>query len=128
MMITLVALLGLLEGVNISMQQNLKNLQRDEAVKVAEDWMSQLRAKSFDNLSTCSNAAGNPSCTQVPARYQYPDQHAPSRLRGLNQDFYTVIRTTWLSPDSLAAEVAVRVRWKFKNMSTAYEVHNVKSQ
>ena len=107
--IALIALMGLLQALDVVSARNLQNQRRDEAVQVAEDWMNRFRTVPFNALSTA-----------------YTPLRVPSRLRG-GVGNYTVIRSTVMAPDNTAALLSVRVRWRFKNISTTHEVNSVRS-
>jgi hypothetical protein len=118
-LITTVVLLGLLKSVEIATEQNLKTLARDEITHVAEARMNSFRALPFDMISTCS------SCPNY--RYDYAPETVPSRMRGVNKT-YTLSRYTIVSTDKTSVDLAVRVKWTFKNTSSSYEMHTVRSQ
>lgn len=50
--ILMVGLLGLLQTINVAVDQNLNNVFRNEAVTVVDEMMMEKRAKAFDSLST----------------------------------------------------------------------------
>lgn len=50
--ILMVGLLGLLQTINLSLQHNLTTQLRNEAVSVADDFMSREISKTFDLIST----------------------------------------------------------------------------
>lgn len=50
--ILMVGLLGLLQVINVAVDQNLGNVFRNEAVMVVDEAMIKKRAKAFDSLST----------------------------------------------------------------------------
>lgn len=50
--ILMVGLLGLLQTINVAIDQNLNNVFRNEAVTVVDEMMMKKRAKAFDSLST----------------------------------------------------------------------------
>ena len=50
--ILMVGLLGLLQTINIAVDQNLGNVFRNEAVTVVDELMMKKRAKAFDSIST----------------------------------------------------------------------------
>lgn len=118
MVITMVALLGLLQAVTIVTEQNLQNMQRDEAVQIAEDWMTRFRAMNFSNIQTC------PACTG--RVYNYPAETAPSRLRG-GRGTYTVNRSTVVSSDGTQINTGVIVQWIYKGKVNTHEVHSIRS-
>lgn len=50
--ILMVGLLGLLQTINVAVDQGLGNVFRNEAVTAVDDLMMKRRAKAFDSLST----------------------------------------------------------------------------
>jgi len=116
--ITLVALLGLLQAIAVVSEQNLQNMQRDEAVQVAEGQMNQFRVLPFSQIVTCA------ACTD--SLYTYPVTIAPSRLRG-GAGTYSVTRTTVVSADLSQINTGVKVEWTYKGKLTSHEVHSIRS-
>lgn len=49
--ILMVGLLGLLQTINVAVDQNLNNVFRNEAVTVVDEMMMKKRARAFDSLS-----------------------------------------------------------------------------
>ncbi len=118
MMITLVGLLGLLQAVDLAMEHNLKNQLRDEAVLLAEQWMGDLKARGFSQLSGVS--APNTS---------FSPRTVASQLRGRNIS-YTVNRqcVAMNPPASTAARMTVTVTWVYKGVSYSHTVISLRSQ
>jgi type IV pilus assembly protein PilV len=100
--IILVGLLGLLQSLNIAMDQNFKNQQRDEVVHVAESVMNDMRGKVFGNESTSTLTI-------------------PSKLRASNSR-YVVRRSVDVITAGQTNQYRVDVRYKFKNFSTYHSV------
>ncbi|MCX5804652.1 MAG: prepilin-type N-terminal cleavage/methylation domain-containing protein [Proteobacteria bacterium] len=50
-----ISMMGILETVVFSIQQNLNNFSRNESVKIAEQRMNELRNSSFTSLSSGSS-------------------------------------------------------------------------
>jgi len=50
--ILMIGLLGLLQTINVAVDQNLGNVFRNEAVTVVDEMMMKKRAKTFDSIST----------------------------------------------------------------------------
>ena len=120
LLITMVGLMGLLQAINIATEQNLRNSTRDEALQIAENYMSQLRARPFAQISAKAPSPSYPSSSR-----DYPVIYEPSRLRGVSKK-YTVIQTvTGLSDSSKL--VQVRARWRFKNTSTSQILQTIVS-
>lgn len=112
MSIILISLLALLHSVNIAMEYNLKNQMRGEAVRVAEEAMSNMRSRAFDTVS---------AATMI----------IPSRLRNLNRS-YTVKRSIVAIPNPTSTVVSrqyqVDVKWLYKNVSTTHSIVSVRSR
>jgi type IV pilus assembly protein PilV len=105
MVIMLVGLLGLLQSVNIATEYNLKNHLRDEAGRIAQNTMDDMRTSPFGSVF-------NPITT------------VQSRIRN-SQKGYTVRRTvTAMSTGS--REYQVGVRWKYKNYSATHSIVSVR--
>jgi hypothetical protein len=121
-LITVVVLLGLLTAVEFATFQNIQVQIRDEMAQVADSQMSTFRALPFTAISTCKNTG----C--IGSLYTYGMYSTPSKLRGLTRK-YKVFRSTIVTSDGTAVDLGVRVRsWAYKNMSTAIEIHSVRSQ
>ncbi len=114
-LILMVGMLGLLQAINLSMDVNLRNQVREEAVNVGEGAMNELRNKGFDNISVATPA------TQA---YNYAPYLVQSKIRGTSRS-YTVSRSsTVISPASgvgqpVTKQLGVVVQWTYKG--TTYE-------
>lgn|SRR6185369_234113 len=112
MVIMLIGLLGLLQSVNIATEFNLKNQMRSEVVRVAQDAMSDMRARPFDTVS---------ATTMV----------VPTRLRNINRS-YVVKRSIVAIPNPTGTVASrkyqVDVKWMYKNVSTTHSVMSVRSR
>ena len=126
MLVMVVGLMGLLKSVEVATVQNLQNQMRDEAIQVTERQLSLWRSVPFASISTCLTNGTQSTCSATPPTYQYTPVPVPSQLRGVNRT-YMVTRSTIAAPDGSAVDLGVRVKWSFKNMSTAHEVHTVRS-
>ena len=112
MLIAVIGMFGVLETINVTLQHNLKNELRSEAIKVGERYMTELRGKRFDRLSTA-----------------YSSFAATSKVRGGSKS-YTVERTTApLAYDDLgeptSKQLQVVVKWAYKNISSQNRVVSV---
>lgn len=120
MVVSLVGLLGLVQAMNYAAEMNLKNQQRDEAVQIAEDQMARFRDVPYGSAFSQLSTATAPDY----GKYVYAPKSVQSRVRSGGS--YTVIRTTNVTDADSRVDLGVRVRWKFKNSSTAHEVHSVR--
>jgi type IV pilus assembly protein PilV len=113
MLILVVAMLGLLQSINLAMEMNLRNQLRDEAVSVGERTMNEFRGKGFDNISV-------PSVTSQ--LYTYRTYSVASKLRGTNRK-YGVSRSAMTlataSSQPVTKQLNVNVTWTYKGI--AYE-------
>ncbi len=117
MVITLVALMGLLQSVQIVNETNLRNQMREEAVRLGGKQMNDLMSASY----------GSPSTQDMFANYS-----VRSSLRGLTNKYYiqTVrqpITGTSTTPANSKLAV-VTVHWRFKTFSTTLQMSSIKSQ
>lgn len=114
--ITMVALLGLVEAVGIATMHNLKNQLRDEAVLIGEERMADLQKRPFGQMST-----------------SFAPRTVPSRVRGTERGFTVnrreALRSSVNLPDGLTNtyELSVRMAWTYKNISSNYEVRALKT-
>lgn len=112
MAILLIGLLGLLNSVEIAMEHNLKNQMRGEVTRIAEEAMSDMRARPFDSVS---------ATTMV----------IPTKLRNIQRS-YTVKRTIVAIPNPTATTTSrqyhVDVKWLYKNVSTTHSIVTVRSR
>ena len=106
--ILMVGILGLLQTVNVAINHNLNSQIRNEAVSVADWYMSKELSKSFDLVST------TPSNTLVNRKI----------LNGFKN--FSVQRTgTTLSNSK---QVNYVVKWKHKNATYTHETNSVVSK
>lgn len=105
MVIMLVGLLGMLKSVTVALEYNLKNHQREEVVRVAEDIMNGMRTQPFAAVFT-------------------PITTVSSKLRTGNGR-YRVTRTV-SAMSSGSKQYQVDVRSAFKNVSTTHSIVSVR--
>ena len=109
-LVMIVGMLGLLEMINVTLQNNLKNQLRAESVRVGERCMAQLRGRAFDNIFG--------SYTVV-----------PSKIRGSAINYSVERSTQVLATDGhsnpTSRQLTVVVKWGFKNISSQNTVVSV---
>ena len=110
--IILVSLFAVLKAVEVGSENNIRNMKREEAVRVAEEKVAYFQALPFSAISTPRT---------------YPDETVKSRFRGYSSFAYTVVtntqkHTTNSVPPVNSMLIDIRVRWKFKNTSTTQGV------
>lgn len=105
MLVMLVGMLGVLKAAGVALEHNMKNHQREEVVRVADDIMNGMRTQPF--------AAVFNQITTV-----------PSKLR-MGNGRYRVSRTV-STMSSGSKQYQVDVRWAFKNFSTTHSIMSVR--
>jgi type IV pilus assembly protein PilV len=113
MLILIIAMLGLLQSINLALEVNLRNQLREEAVYVGERAINELRGKGFDNISV-STVTGQ--------LYTYQTYSIASKIRGTNRKYHVTrsamtIATLASKPET--KQLNVLVTWTYKG--TTYE-------
>ncbi len=120
MVITLVALMGLLQSVQIVNETNLRNQMRDEAVR--------LGGKQMNELMSASYGADTP-------QDMFANYSVRSSLRGLTNKYYIHTERNRMNapaspgtPPATSKIALVTVHWRFKTFSTTLLMSSIKSQ
>ena len=115
MLIMLVGLLGLLQAVNVALATNVRNLQREEVVRVAEEFMGRMRSQPFNSESTGTVTV-------------------PSKMRG-TQSSYVVKRSKSKITSYSSSTVSyatnqynVDVRYRYSNYSTYHSIVSLRGK
>lgn len=115
-----VGLLGLLEVINVAINQNLTTQFRNDALVVADEFMMRERSKTFDNIS-CT------ACPGTPMKYVM--------VRNLKNAFknYSVTKnvTTLTTGDDGSAkskEIALNISWKHKTQRYQHSLSTIISK
>lgn len=118
MMIALVVLLlvslAMMQTALVSIDANMTNVLRDEAVGIAEMRMNEARNTVFDSLA--SDSTSLPSGVDCPATFTIDGSANGQRIRRnirniSNKDFCSRMRASG-SGDTRQIDVEVRWRWK----------------
>jgi type IV pilus assembly protein PilV len=99
MVIILVLFLGLVQAALLSIDSNLRNLLRDEAVRIAEQRINELRNIPFDSL-----VVGGPNCLTVSKDF-----------RSLQKLYNVCDIIVTLDPNTNTRSLQVVVGWNHKN-------------
>lgn len=114
-LIMIVGMLGLLQAVNMSMEYNLKNQLRDEAVYLGERYMNELRGKPFDLIST--------SYTPMPVRSK---MRGSSRTYSVERSSQDLAYDTSVTPNQARSkQLQVTVKWAYRNITFQNRVDTV---
>jgi prepilin-type N-terminal cleavage/methylation domain-containing protein len=95
--ILFISMMAVLHALGLSVEHNMKNIIMDEAVRLSEQKMNELRNTSITTL-----ASSNPS-TEVPISRNF---------RNITIDYNVNWIVESLSADSRAIQVLVQWRWK----------------
>jgi prepilin-type N-terminal cleavage/methylation domain-containing protein len=95
--ILFISMMAVLHALGLSVEHNMKNIIMDEAVRLSEQKMNELRNTSITTL-----ASSNPS-TEVPISRNF---------RNITIDYNVNWIVENLSADSRAIQVLVQWRWK----------------
>jgi len=97
----MVMLLGLIQAALLSIDNNIRNVMSDEAVRIAEQEMSEVRNTPFDNLTVgISNKTISIS------------------LRNIT-NFSYIVTTTITAPSADSRRVDISVAWDWKEKTQA---------
>ncbi|QXE91476.1 type IV pilus modification PilV family protein [Geomonas subterranea] len=111
LVIVAVGMFGVLQTINVTLQHNLRNEVRNEAVRIGEKYMSDMRGKTFGAYSS-----------------PYTTFTENGRIRGVSKP-YTVERTSQvLATDGgqpSTYQLMVTVRWSYRNSNYQNEVVTV---
>lgn len=110
MVITLIGMMGLLQGVNLAIDTNLANGMRNESVAVAEQIMSEAKQRPFDNISTVE--------TRLPVQ--------SARFRNSFKS-YSVVRNV-IARGANSKEIQVGVSWKHRGTRFQHAISTVVSK
>lgn len=106
--IMMVGLLGLLQGVNIAIEQNLGNVLRNEAVSVADEQMVFVK-------TAAATAAGWTALATLPT--------ADTAIRKVRGGSYTfTINKQVIVKSTKSSEVVIQVSWTYRNKSLSHKV------
>ncbi|CAG0956168.1 prepilin-type N-terminal cleavage/methylation domain-containing protein [Geobacter sp.] len=106
-----VGLLGMLQAINVAMEHNLRNQLRDEAVRVGENTMHELRRLPFDNITGTSTIT------------------VTRNMRGFSKPF--LVERLYSPDPSITSDwrrINLSVRWDYRNVPYVHRVVTVKSR
>ena len=108
LVILTVGLLGLLQTINLAVDQNMGNVFRNEAVTVVDEMMMRRRAKAFDSISTGSK-------TYI----------EPRNVRGISKNFAVSEQVDSVTSNS--KQISIEARWTKKDATYSHSATSVVS-
>ncbi|MBI4697932.1 MAG: prepilin-type N-terminal cleavage/methylation domain-containing protein [Nitrospirae bacterium] len=126
MVVFLLVSLALMQTALLSIDSNMRNLLRDEAVNIAEMRINESRNIDFDTLATDTNVntVNLTACQSAPfSQLTYPVAVARN-FRGITGFSYGTQRTvTTLDADNKS--LTMLVRWDYKNECSEHRVSTI---
>ena len=107
MFILMIGMLALLNSIAVALNSNTGNILRDEAVRIAEQYMNELKSKPFDSL-----ASENPETSTMTRDF-----------RGISKSYSVSSQINDLSTD--AKGLIVTVSWTYKNSPGQHSINSV---
>ena len=108
-LIMMVGMIGILQSLNLAMENNLKNQMRDQGVHVGEMVLNEMRGQAFDDTAAF-----------------YNQTTIPMGIRGIPSRF-TVDRTV-IPLGSDTKQYDVTVKWTYKGRPFQNQVVTVRSK
>jgi type IV pilus assembly protein PilV len=105
MVILVIGMFGLLRSINLALDVNLRNQMRQNAVDVAEQQLSDMKARPFDNIT-----GGGVSAVRVATRSAFKSY---SVQRGV---------TDLATSASKTKQISVRVWWRYKGVTYEHQI------
>jgi len=122
MVIILVALLGLVNAAFLSIDNNLKNLLRDEAVRIAEQQMNVL--KSLPITDVIYNPAANSfglGAVNNQAIYSIPGNPLTVNFGTYQGQYAVYVTINNLTNDHSKKSIQVYVGWHYRNQAAVLQ-------
>ena len=118
LVILLLVFLALMQTALVSIDANMKNVLRDEAVSIAEQRINEARSNSFNALSfntlVVSDAGALPAGVDCPGTFAVGVRIQRNFRNIINKDFCTNQTVTPLGATGDVRQVNIRVIWNWK--------------
>ena len=111
--ILLIVFLGLIQASLVSIQSNMRNLLRDEAVTITSEQISRLRGGNYDDM----NADG----TTDPANLNLPAMTVTRNYRNAAAVNFGITRNV-LSLDANNKQITVTTRWNWQDEAFQHQI------
>jgi prepilin-type N-terminal cleavage/methylation domain-containing protein len=120
LVILLLVFLALMQTALVSIDTNMKNVLRDEAVSIAEQKMNTVRSLPFAQILT--DAAALPTPRDCPPTFTVGERVQRSFRNIINKDFCTNITVTDLGISGDNKQVNIRVIWNWKGEEFSHSI------
>lgn len=114
MVIILVALLGLVQATLLSIEHNLKNLLRDEAVRLAEEQMNVLKSLPINDVSYNPPSSSGLKATTNQAVHSIAGNPVVRYFGTFPGNYAIYLTINNLTSDNSRKSIQVTVGWNYK--------------
>jgi type II secretory pathway pseudopilin PulG len=130
LLIFLLATVALMQASIISLDNNVKNELRDEAIRIAEARMEEARNIPFDALLSDTTPGANlelPACKKPPVNdpNNYPVK-ITRRIRNMDINFGS--RRTVSNTGSDTKQITVLVRWEYRGACFSHIIASIRKR
>jgi len=123
LVILLLVSLALMQTALVSIDANMNNVLRDEAVSIAEQRMNEVRSVPFDTLSSDAVLITTPN--DCPATFTVGTRIQRNFRNIIAKDFCTNRTVTTLGAAGDARQVNIQVIWKWKGEDFSHTISTV---
>jgi len=121
LVILLLVFLALMQTALVSIDANMKNVLRDEAVSIAEQRLNEARSLPFDSL--VSDASAIPTPNDCPGTFTVGPPPVKRSFRNIiDKDFCTNMTVTPLGVTGDNRQVNIRVIWNWKGEAMMHSI------
>jgi len=120
LVILLLVFLALMQTALVSINANMNNVLRDEAVSIAEQRMNEARSIPYDTL--LSDAAAIPTPNDCPTTFTTGGRVQRNFRNIMNKDFCTHMTVTTLGAAGDARQVNIQVIWSWKGEAFSHTI------
>ena len=110
LVILLIVFMGLIQASILSIDHNMRNKVRDEAVRIAAETVNQLRGRGYDDPLL----ALAPPASNIPFPGQVPDGSAVTNRTGNYSQTYNVAKTVQTLSDT-TKQLTITVTYTYKD-------------
>ncbi len=130
LVIILIMMLGITGMLTLSMQENVSSMLREEAVKVAEEILNEIRALPFEEVAPSGtwSDANFEAVLGYPPTDPDPNTLNPPLDRGFRKfiiHYTPTVKVTYYGSLPDLKEIEVTVEWEFKGNNKSHTVRTI---
>lgn len=127
LIVLLLVFMGLMQSALLGIDSNMRNILRDEGVRIAAERMEETRNMPFDNVvSDPAAAAVNlPACGNPPFNDAGYPVLVARNLRSI-QDFPYGTERTVTDLDADTKQIQIVVRWQYRNICYGHDIMSLR--